>query len=89
MARAAPEINPMYEKVPVIEKLEIKKMAVSKPSRKIAKNTTKNMPHEEISIAFKACPSRTFLSLTFLDSQKITYQIKNAVKYKKTASNKA
>ena len=54
MARAAPAINPIYEKVPVIEKLEIKEMAVSKPSRKIAKKTTKNIPHEEISIAFKA-----------------------------------
>ena len=89
IASAAPEINPMYEKVPVIEKLEIRKIAVSNPSRKIAKNTTKKMPHEESSMAFRACPSKTFLSLTFFDSQKITYQIKKAVKYKKTASNKA
>jgi hypothetical protein len=29
-------------------------MAVSKPSLKIAKNTTKNMPHEDISIALIA-----------------------------------
>ena len=35
-------------------KLEIKKIAVSKPSRKIAKNTTKNMPHEDISMALSA-----------------------------------
>ena len=89
MARAAPKINPVYEKVPVIEKLEIKKTAVSNPSRKIAKKTTKNIPQEEISIAFRAWPSNTFLSLTFLESQKITYQIKNAVRYRKIASNKA
>ena len=54
MARTAPEINPMYENVPVIEKLEIKNIAVSKPSLKIAKNTTKKIPHEEISMAFNA-----------------------------------
>ena len=89
MARTAPIINPRYEKVPVIEKLEIKKIAVSKPSRKIAKKTTKNMPHEDSSIAFKAWPSKTFLSLTFLDNQKITYQMRKAVKYKKMASNRA
>ena len=89
IARAAPAKNPIYEKVPVIEKLEIKKIAVSKPSRKIAKNTTKNIPHEDISMALRAWPSNTSLSLTFLDNQKITYHIKNAVKYKKTASNKA
>jgi len=41
MARTAPIINPRYEKVPVIEKLEIKKIAVSKPSRKIAKKDYK------------------------------------------------
>ena len=75
--------------MPVIEKLDIRNMAVSKPSRKIAKNTTKNIPHEDNSIAFRACPSKTFLSLTFLDNQKITYQIKKAVRYKKIASNKA
>ena len=72
-----------------MEKLEIKKMAVSKPSLKIAKNTTKNIPQEDNSIALSAWPSRTFLSLTFFESQKMTYQIKNAVKYKNTASNKA
>ena len=47
IARTAPEKNPTYEKVPVMEKLEIKKMAVSKPSLKMAKNTTKNIPHDK------------------------------------------
>ena len=70
----------MYENDPVIEKLEIKKTAVSNPSLKIAKKTTRNTPHEDNLIAFKVLPSSSFLSLTCLESQKITYQIKMAVK---------
>ena len=64
IASAAPVINPIYEKDPVIEKLEIKNTAVSKPSLKIAKKTTKNTPQEDSSIAFKVFPSSSFLSLT-------------------------
>ena len=70
-------------------KLEIKNTAVSKPSLKIAKKTTKKTPHEDSSIAPSVFPSSSFLSLTCFDSQKITYQIRIAVKYKKIASKSA
>mgnify|MGYP001570594453 CR=1 FL=1 len=73
-------MKPRYEKEPVIEKLEIRKTAVSKPSLRIAKNTTKKTPHDESLIAFKVLPSSSFLSLTCLDSQNMTYHIKKAVK---------
>ena len=89
IARTAPEIKPKYEKDPVIEKLEIRNTAVSKPSRRIAKKTTKNTPHEESFTASRVFSSRAALSLTFFDSQKITYQISMAVRYKNIASNSA
>ena len=85
----APREKPVYEKLPVIEKLDIRNTTVSKPSLKIAKNTTKNTPHAEISIALTVWSSSAFLSLTFFDNQNTTYQIKNAVKYKKIDSNSA
>ena len=46
----------------------------------IAKNTTKKTPQDESWIAFRVLPSNSFLSLTCLDNQNITYHIKKAVK---------
>ena len=56
IAKTAPTKKPVYEKDPVIEKLEIKKTAVSKPSLRIAKNTTKKTPQDESWIAFRVFP---------------------------------
>ena len=72
-----------------MEKLEIKNTAVSNPSLRIAKKTTKKTPHDESLIALKVLPSSSFLSPTCLDSQNITYHIKNAVRYKNVPSNRA
>ena len=81
--------KPRYEKEPVIERLEIKKTAVSKPSLRIAKNTTKKTPQEDSLIASRVFVSSSFLFETFLESQKITYQIKIAVMYKNIPSKRA
>ena len=43
--------NPIYENAPNIEKLPIRNKAVSNPSRKIAKNTNKNIPTPDAAIA--------------------------------------
>ena len=84
-----PRIKPVYEKEPVIEKLPIKNIAVSNPSLRIAKNTTRKTPHPDAFIAFLVSFSNPVLSLTCLDSQKITYQRRPAVIYINTPSKRA
>ena len=88
-ARNAPIKKPRYENDPVIERLEIRKIAVSKPSLRIAKNITKKTPHDDNLIASRVLVSSSFLFETFLESQKITYQIRIAVIYKNMPSKRA
>ena len=62
----------MYENEPSIEKLLIRKIAVSNPSLRMAKNTNKNKAKLDPATAVLTELSISFLSLTCLASQKIT-----------------
>ena len=72
-----------------MEKLPLRKITVSNPSRKIAKKTIRNTPQPPpVVVIFTSAASLAVCPSCF-DSQKITYQIRAAVINIEVASKRA